>query len=1127
VRKDRRPPPNERSERLAPRHWSLRTKLAIVLLVPAVLAVALGGLRIAEELWQAGELDRISRFITAQGEVSTLVERLQQERVLATEHVVDGRTGDAAAMQQAAADVDAAGAAVGPTVQGLYTDEESLAGAHRQVDQALARLPGLRTLVTTSNAPASAVISRYSDLIASIVALDDVLLRGVHTTEGGGLVTALAALSSVRDEASLQEAMMIVAARDGAGVDLVELQSSQVRLQQGLEDFRGALDAGQRVRYATLIAGPTNTERSSMLDGVVAGSLRPGPGGLDAQAVRSLYEAFLGELDQAEDGVRNELTAIGASARQNAVMLVAVNAVVLVLALLIGALVVGLIARQMLRSLRTLRREAMEVADTRLPEAVARMRQGTVPDTEITPVAVSTREEVGEVARAFDAVHAQAVRLAAEQATLQADVNAMFVNLSRRSQTLVDRQLKLIEELEAGVADPDQLATLSRLDHLATRMRRNSENLLVLAGTDLAQRTASPVAAVELLHASVSGVEQYRRVVVEAPPEVAVAGRLAGDLQHLLAELLENATNFSPPDSQVVMSSSCTADGAFLIEIADAGVGLPVAELAQVNDQLRNAGEATVEASRRMGLFVVGRLAGRHGIDVGLFGGSSVAGPGAGNPGTPGAGMTARVWVPRHLVADRADRTVGQPHPGERGQHDGDEGAPGTPQQRTASGTVPSLPARLQLPDGDSLPIRRPRRAVAEAAVTDERPTPSEPQPPAQRQPVESLPAESPPDGSPQVEPAAVAEPVPVEQPREPAPAEAQQLEPQPHPVEPSGPEVPAQRGGYAATAPEVVELSMSSTDAQGLFAAATPSAPLPDPFAAERPRDPFALPVDEPGTPIFTEVASGWFRVQPPSGQPAAAESWPVAADVDVGHGSSSWEQPNRDHVEHDMAGGEQIDDQDRPAGRPAPRAWGPPRYAPGGSPARPWAEPDAPAGPADPWQGEGRGEPPTEAVPAASAPRPAPRPAPIPPAHRTPEFGGGPGPVFGSGQESPTLPQRARAPLPQPPEHLPVYAAEHPHGVEFPTAADSGWRAAEAIGGQHGPTEVTAAGLPRRTPLARLVPGSAAASEPAQRSPRRDAEAVRGRLTSYQRGVRSGRENRERSSAGEHSGGEHAGQP
>ncbi|HZG91944.1 MAG TPA: nitrate- and nitrite sensing domain-containing protein, partial [Pseudonocardia sp.] len=917
MRKDQRPPPSGRPERFAPRNWSLRTKLAIVLAVPAVLAVVLGGLRILDQASQAAELDRVSRFIDAQGEIAVLVERLQQERFQATQYVAAGRQGDVGPLELAGADVDNAGAAARPVVQALYEDDQSLVGAHRQAEQALARLPGLRNLVTTSNAPPSAVVSRYSDLIGQIVQLDDTLLRGVNTAEASGLATALAGLTLARNEASLQSSLVDVAARTDEllGSDLAELQNSQARLQQGLNDFRAALDAGQRVRYGALIAGPTNNDRTTLVNGVLAGAVsnRPG-GGLDEESAATVYTAFLGELDQAEDGVRNELTGTSAAARQTAVTLAAVNGVVLLLALLIGAVVVGLIARQMISSLRTLRRGAMEVADARLPDAVARMRSGSVPDTDIEPVPVTTREEIGEVARAFDAVHAQAVRLAAEQATLQSNVNAMFVNLSRRSQTLVDRQLKLIEELEAGEEDPEQLSNLFRLDHLATRMRRNSENLLVLAGTDLAQRAVRPVPAIEVLQAAVSEVEQYRRIVVQSPPDLAIIGRVSSDLQHLLAELLENAANFSPPDSRVVMSTSRTADGALLVEIADLGVGMTPAELTQLNDQLRKSGDATVEASRRMGLFVVGRLAARHGIDVGLFAGSSVAAGGSG-AGNPGSGLTARVWVPRHLIAERSASQQQQPQQQSGlpqrvgGPREDQPSQPpfswsGNPERRT--GPVPLPGGSPQPPQGPrsvpqpgrsgAPPVRGPRPVPARGAQAPpfhgfgepearprptQRPQPPEPAPPAEDRPgadrapaVHELPGR---DRRVDDQPSTRDLPARDLPFREVPEHEVPEHEVPEHEVLEH--EVPAQRSappsrptGASAARPPVpvavpVELPVADGEPGGLFAAATPAPPLPDPFAAERPRDPFAAePEPEPEPPAFTELGSGWFRAQPPA---------------------------------------------------------------------------------------------------------------------------------------------------------------------------------------------------------------------------------------------------------------------
>ena len=269
--------------------------------------------------------------------------------------------------------------------------------------------------------------------------------------------------------------------------------------------------------------------------------------------------------------------------RRRSSNLAGVNSVLLMLGLLLAATIVVLVARTLTRSLRVLRSSALDVAQRRLPQAVESMRAGPRRTSRSSRCRCTNRDEVGQVARAFDAVHGQALRLAADQAALQSNVSSMFVNLSRRSQGLVERQLQLIEQLESNEQDPDQLSNLFQLDHLATRMRRNSENLLVLAGTDFAKRNVAPVPLVDVLRAAVSEIEHYQRITVQAPPPATIVGRATSDIVHLLAELLDNATNFSPPDAQVVMSSTRTADGSILVEIADLGVGMLENELADAN----------------------------------------------------------------------------------------------------------------------------------------------------------------------------------------------------------------------------------------------------------------------------------------------------------------------------------------------------------------------------------------------------------------------------------------------------------------------------------------------------------------------------------------------------------------
>ena len=289
----------------------------------------------------------------------------------------------------------------------------------------------------------------------------------------------------------------------------------------------------------------------------------------------------------------------------------------------------------MTRPLRRLREDALDIAGTRLPDTVRKLSEteGSDERVEIEPIAVSSTDEIGEVARAFDQVHREAVRLAADEAMLRGNLNAMFVNLSRRSQSLIERQISLIDSLEQGEQDSGRLSSLFRLDHLATRMRRNSENLLVLAGHEASRRWSQPVPLVDVLRAAISEIEQYERVVLNVQPGITVVGQAVNDVVHLVAELVENATTFSPEDTQVYVSGQPLTSGGVLLDVTDGGVGISDQEMGHANWRLDNPPVVDVGVSRRMGLFVVGRLAARHGVRVRLRHASS-------------GGLTALVWLP-------------------------------------------------------------------------------------------------------------------------------------------------------------------------------------------------------------------------------------------------------------------------------------------------------------------------------------------------------------------------------------------------------------------------------------------------------------------------------------------------
>ena len=288
-----------------------------------------------------------------------------------------------------------------------------------------------------------------------------------------------------------------------------------------------------------------------------------------------------------------------------------------------------------------------------LPERVRQLAEAADPaaNVEVAPIDVPSSDEIGQVARAFDQVHSEAVRLAGNEAMLRNSFNAMFVNLSRRSQSLIERLARTIDSLEQNEEDPDRLSYLFSMDHLVTRMRRNSENLLLLAGHDSARKWSEPVSLADVARAATSEIEQYARVGLSVQPGVAISGQAVSDVVRLLAEIIENATIFSAKDTQVRVSAQELSSGGVLIEVSDSGVGISDARLAEMNLRLINPPVIDVSVSRHMGLFAVARLAERHGVRVRL------------RASAP-QGLTALVWLPDSLI-ERQARPYGgwsQPH---------------------------------------------------------------------------------------------------------------------------------------------------------------------------------------------------------------------------------------------------------------------------------------------------------------------------------------------------------------------------------------------------------------------------------------------------------------------------------
>lgn len=329
--------------------------------------------------------------------------------------------------------------------------------------------------------------------------------------------------------------------------------------------------------------------------------------------------------------------------------------------LVIGVLVLVVavaLANRVIRRLKRLRGETLALADERLPDMMRRLRDGEAVD----PAAESPNldygsDEIGQVAKAFQHAHSAAVSAAVAEARTREGVKAVFLNIAHRSQIVVHRQLEILDEAERRQEDPVLLDTLFRLDHLATRERRNAENLTILGGGKPGRQWRNPVPLVDLVRSAVGETLDYARVRVTRLPEVHVLGAVVADLIHLLAELVDNATSFSPPQSRVEVTGNVVGKGV-VVEIGDQGMGMSEADLAKMNETLRNPpdfGVATLSADSRLGLFVVAQLAARHGIAVRLS-------------DSDYGGIKAIVLVPSALIA-------------------ADSGAPQTPAELTDPGS--------------------------------------------------------------------------------------------------------------------------------------------------------------------------------------------------------------------------------------------------------------------------------------------------------------------------------------------------------------------------------------------------------------------------------------------------------
>ncbi|WP_329341841.1 nitrate- and nitrite sensing domain-containing protein [Streptomyces sp. NBC_00663] len=646
-------------------------RLYVVLLIPVLVALSLGAFRVkrsVDTLQDAEDAVRVAQLVqTANKYASDVI----NERDVSVVPLLQGKRSDAAITKARAItdqdreDFDAAvanmprSARLLQRVAAVRTGEKAL--TELREDAFTDKLPGVQTeekyhlvqhpLMELSNelgfgSSNQASFGRTLYAISLTQAAESltraigqrVLVEDREKQADGELAVQLA---TFRSYAYLQQVALQEFAGAGTTEDMNRLDDAMAAARAKGKALTAtaaqqAADAGK-----TFVAPPPLAE---MIDEISSGASAEqlAADGITAEsyftASTLAFDAYRSVEVQLTDTALAKAEGISDDARRDAV----VNSSVVVAAVVLAFLLAAWVARSMTGSMRRLRGAALDIAQKQLPALVDKLSQPRPHpvDTRVTPIPIATRDEIGEVARAFDQVHREAVQLAAEQALLRGNISTIFTSLSRRSEALVEGQLHLLTDLEKHEADPDQLENLFRLDHLATRMRRNGENLLVLAGEEPRHRWDQPMPLIDTVRAAASEVEQYERIQISGIPETLVHARAASDLVHLLAELLENATTFSSPRSAVRVTAAQLPDGRAMVEIHDEGVGLTPQDFADLNRKLADPPTVDSAISQRMGLFVVGRLAERHGIRVQL------------RPARAQSGAIALVMLPYTTLAD-------------------------------------------------------------------------------------------------------------------------------------------------------------------------------------------------------------------------------------------------------------------------------------------------------------------------------------------------------------------------------------------------------------------------------------------------------------------------------------------
>ncbi|MFE9787292.1 nitrate- and nitrite sensing domain-containing protein [Nocardia salmonicida] len=628
-------------------------QLARILVVSLVLVLALLGLTMSTQVSayrRSGEtVDAVAVALAAQD----LVQQVQRERGLS-----NGLLGGDQRLRQPVTDQRAGtDAALRALVNAVVGDPPG-AGEVRSALGHLAGLPAIRSQVDNRNVTRQAAFQFYTDGIDALNRLSLGLDQARDPAVRHGL-QALYALGDAKEFAARERGFLngVFAGGEFASGEYVQFLDIRAARNAALTAFGHDATPAQQARLDAVLATENATRAAESENIAIASTLGPLVAPVDPSVWWAQMSAVIDEQRSVQQVIGDDVGARAEKLRLDAALMLAAFAAAALVAIAAEFALVLASIRAIVRPLARLATEADDVASTRLPEVIEAWHSAAdahpdPPEPVRTPRGASV--EIAAVASALDRVQTTAFDLASEQALVRRNTTESMANLARRNQNLVRRQLGLISEFEREELDPKALSNLFELDHLATRMRRNAESLLVLVGEASPRRWAEPIALTDVIRAGLSEVDDYRRVVLRRIDDIAVTGAVVSELAHILAELIENGLAFSPPDLEVEVYGRKVAGG-YLLAVVDHGVGMPAEQLAEANARLRGEQDFIVASTRYLGHYVVGRLAGRLGIDVELN-------------TSPVSGIVARLLLPPSLLADeKAGQTAASRNGANRG----------------------------------------------------------------------------------------------------------------------------------------------------------------------------------------------------------------------------------------------------------------------------------------------------------------------------------------------------------------------------------------------------------------------------------------------------------------------------